>query len=249
MTNGGTANLANINVGGNTSVIGGVGFISGQVNASSVYSSGAVQGSSFIGNATSATYATSAGTAITNANDGNLIPTLGQVSGALPGTNVLISREEELSLLSFSFGNGINMFGAGAYASGPYYSQPVIGAGGANMDYRHQVPQWVTNAVFRLQIQWAAPFPLTWTNVFTSDCQIPPTGRNLGGGAVTRVFTLPTNNITYLYVTNTWADTRGTNLVKSLEISGTAVPTNTSYVVGITGVHVWWKGVFDGTNW
>jgi len=185
------------------------------------------------------------GSGLTNLNSTNLT---GNISP-------IMIKEEELSLISFAVVSGNNNNPASqGFTPSPYTSQPYLTGyeSGKSGSYVHQVPQWVTNSIIRFQFEYQnTNTSLTWTNAIYSAARLPYYGQNLGGSQAQFSFTLATNGYTYAYCTNTFPNTYGTNCTKyiSYNKNGLGNPTNTAFGVYITGVHVWWYGNYDGTNW
>lgn len=197
------------------------------------------------------------GIILTNASfvgaNGAGITNISQSSITAPYQAGPIYIEEDVPLAQFSVTTGNAPVGAGQTPT-PYFTQPYLTAFTPPTTvgkYYLEIPQWVTNIVLRAQYEYPGGTNLFWTNSLLNQINIPNVGR-INNTTASVTFTLATNGYTYVFFTNSIQSTIGTNCVKEIEsfpaIFAT-VPTNIANQVSITGVHVWYKGYYDGSNW
>lgn len=173
-----------------------------------------------------------------------------QVTGDLP-----VRKKVNIPINNFAVGSGALFNTAGIYSDSPFYTQPaiqMINAGGTTHgNYYLSIPDWVTNAVFMLEYEYAGDSPLTWTNRVRSDARVDGVGRLFSVQDSVFTFTLKPVGYTWVSVTNTFPVIgAGTNFVKYINFTDhNLVPTNTAKGVFVTQVRAIFTGNYTGTNW
>jgi hypothetical protein len=215
-------------------------------------SAGGSWNGNFIGNGSGLTNVNASSGSGTFSGNGGGITNIYQSSITAPYNVGPLYIEEDVPLTEFSTIAGNAPTSTGQTPS-PYFTQPYLTAftpPSTLGKYTLAIPQWTTNVVMRVQYQYSGGTNVFWTNDVETSTVLPVSGSQ--GTFSTTTFTISTNNYTYVFFTNSIQSTIGTNCVKQISsFPGlfATVPTNIQNQISITGVHLWLKGYYDGSNW